>query len=76
MTAWLIRAGSKGEREDFALETGVAGTGFSEVGDLSMATSRDLVLELVNVAYPRRQREGCVELRRTAQCAAEPGSPR
>lgn len=50
--AWLIRAGRSGEREDFVLENGLAGGGFREVGDLSAASSRDDVCELVRKAYP------------------------
>jgi restriction system protein len=52
MTAWLMRAGSGGEREAFALEHNRAGTGFDDVGDLSNATSRELVVKAVAEAYP------------------------
>lgn len=51
-TAWMIRAGRHGEREDFALEHGLLGTGFGEVPDLTPATDRDRVKQLVRSAYP------------------------
>lgn len=51
-TAWLIRAGSHGEREDFVLENGIAGVGFEDVPDLTAATDRDHVKTIVRDAYP------------------------
>lgn len=32
MTAWMVRAGSAGEREQWAIETGCTGAGFGDVG--------------------------------------------
>lgn len=54
MTAWLVRGGRAGEREGWALESGVSGGGFREVGDLSDCTSREEVQHAVQVAYPDR----------------------
>lgn len=51
-TAWMIRAGRHGEREEFALETGLLGTGFGEVPDLTQTTEREQVKRLVRDAYP------------------------
>ncbi|MGI5191123.1 restriction endonuclease [Promicromonospora sp. CA-289599] len=50
--AWLIRAGRAGEREQWALSTGVSGGGFHEVADLSAAASREAVLQAVRTAFP------------------------
>lgn len=38
--AWLIRAGRVGERDQFALDAGLAAGGFDEVADLSSVGSR------------------------------------
>lgn len=50
--AWMIRAGKSGERDDFALERGLAGGGFHEVPDLTEAPSRDQVREIVHNSFP------------------------
>ena len=39
-TAWLIRAGRRGEREEFALEAGVSGGGWDGLPDLTAVPSR------------------------------------
>ena len=39
-TAWLIRAGRRGEREEFALEIGVSGGGWDGLPDLTEVPSR------------------------------------
>lgn len=49
--AWLIRAGRSGEREQWAMTTGVSGGGFGEVADLSSAATRAAELELVAAAH-------------------------
>ena len=54
MTAWLVRGGRAGEREAWALETGVSGGGFREVGDLSECSSREEVQSVVRAGYPDR----------------------
>ncbi len=51
MTAWVIRAGRHGEREQWCLENGAAGGGWEEVGDLS-GLSREQVRARVDAAYP------------------------
>ena len=51
--AWLIRAGRAGERDQFALDSGLASGGFDEVADMSSATTREMVGSLVKAAYPR-----------------------
>lgn len=52
MTAWLIRAGSLGEREQWALESGFSGAGFGDVPSLADATSRETVMEKVEEGIP------------------------
>jgi len=52
MTAWIVRAGKMGEREDWALAEHVAGGGFHELDDLSKADSKDKVKAAVRQAYP------------------------
>ncbi|GAB3556193.1 restriction endonuclease [Spelaeicoccus albus] len=47
----MIRAGSAGEREDWALETGCSGAGFGEVAPLYDADRRDDVVDAVNAVY-------------------------
>lgn len=49
---WIVRAGRHGERENWALDNQVAGGGFREVADLSKATARDAVADLVRVGFP------------------------
>jgi restriction system protein len=51
MTAWMVRAGRSGEREQWALDRNVTGAGFGEVADLTQATTRQDVQEPVAAAY-------------------------
>lgn len=50
--AWVIRAGRYGERDQWALDNGVSGGGWKEVGDLTAATTRDAVADIVAAAFP------------------------
>jgi restriction system protein len=50
--AWVVRAGNRGQAEDFNLERGRATIGWAEIGDLSGCSSREGVRELVDHAYP------------------------
>ena len=52
MTAWLIRGGRHGERENFALENKVAVVGWDELPDLSGLNSREELSELLDEKYP------------------------
>jgi restriction system protein len=52
MTAWLVRAGGNGEREEFVIANGCAGTGFDEVADLTAARDRSSTTAAVGAAYP------------------------
>ena len=51
-TAWMIRAGRRGENEDAVLEKGLAGVRFGEAPDLTEAASRDAVKQLIHAADP------------------------
>lgn len=52
MTAWLIRAGRSGERDEWSLEKGLSGGGFREVGDLTGCQSRADVIAAVETGFP------------------------
>ncbi|MGW9634677.1 hypothetical protein [Nocardiopsis alba] len=49
--AWLVRVGRNGEREVWALENGLVGGGFKEMGDLTAADSRARMVEMVEQEY-------------------------
>lgn len=51
MTAWIVRGGKFGEREQSAIQSGVAGVGFHEVPDMTTATSREDVRALIEAAF-------------------------
>jgi len=51
---WLIRLGKYGENEMAALDTGDCVTGWT-LDDLSNATDRDAIYEIVETAYPDRK---------------------
>lgn len=52
MTAWVIRAGKHGEREQWCLDNGAAGGGWGEVGDLSDCQSRADVRKMLDAVLP------------------------
>lgn len=52
MTAWIIRAGRHGEREQWALDNGLAGVGFHEVPDLTPSDTKDKVRAMIDAAFP------------------------
>ncbi len=51
MTLWLVRAGSRGENEDYALENDRIVIGWEDLGDLSGVDSRENIDELVREQY-------------------------
>lgn len=51
MTAWIVRAGLVGERDNWALQGGQAGGGFHEIEDLAGAKDRAAMKALVSAAY-------------------------
>lgn len=52
MNAWIVRAGVVGERDNWALTEGLAGGGFSEIPDLTSATTREKVQSVVAAHIP------------------------
>lgn len=57
MAVWLVRAGSRGEREDLALEKNIAVIGWDELGDLSDIETREALLARLEAAYPDAKRK-------------------
>ena len=51
-TAWLIRAGGRGEHVESFIESEMAAVGFGQLGDLSEVSSRDEMVELVKEDWP------------------------
>ncbi len=52
MTAWVVRAGVAGERDDWALTRGLAGGGFQEFDDLTALNTREQVAAMAQLAFP------------------------
>lgn len=55
-SAWVIRAGREGEAEELALAESCAVTGWSEVGELSAAMTRDDLKAAIETAYDDHSR--------------------
>ncbi|MCY4621865.1 MAG: restriction endonuclease [bacterium] len=51
-TAWLIRAGRHGEHEDFNLDNGLAGLGWTDIPDLRGVANRDGLRKLIRDTNP------------------------
>lgn len=51
-SAWVIRAGRYGERDEWALTNGFSGGGWHEVPDLAACTKREDVAKTVEVTWP------------------------
>lgn len=52
MTLWLVRAGGRGEGEDFALANNIVGIGWPELGNLSEVRSLDGIKQRLNEQHP------------------------
>lgn len=52
MAVWLVRAGSRGEREDLVLEKNIILIGWDELGDLSNIDTREALLARLEASYP------------------------
>jgi len=52
MSLWLVRAGSRGEREEVALANNIVTIGWDELPDLSGIKTREELAELCNRFYP------------------------
>lgn len=55
MALWLVRAGKHGERENLALEKGLALPGWDELPDLSNIKTREELLDLLGKTYPEEK---------------------
>ncbi len=55
--AWLIRAGSKGEGEEYSLEHGLASLHYDNPPDLSGFSSRDELVDAMQRAHPHASRQ-------------------
>jgi len=51
-TAWLIRAGGRGEHAESFIKSEIAAVDFGHLGDLSEVSSRDEIVELVKEDWP------------------------
>jgi restriction system protein len=54
MSLWMVRGGRFGEQENLSFENGLACIGFHEVPDLSRATTKEEIFELVREAYKEK----------------------
>jgi restriction system protein len=50
--AWLVRTGSSGEHDDWALEHAVVFIGFDDIADVSGCTAREDVFQMYVHALP------------------------
>lgn len=57
MALWLVRAGSRGERESLALEEGLAVVGWGDLEDLSGIQDREALLEELERRYPGEKKK-------------------
>ncbi len=55
MAVWLVRAGRRGERQNWAIENGRAAIGWDDLGDLSQLQTKDAMLDRLREAYPDGQ---------------------
>jgi len=55
MAVWLVRAGERGEQQNWALDNGRAVVRWEPMGDLSHYATRDELLEGLREAYPEAQ---------------------
>ncbi|MFC4222306.1 restriction endonuclease [Lysinibacter cavernae] len=51
-SAWVIRSGKFGERDQWAISNGLSGAGFPEIPDLTGCTTREDVAEIVRTSFP------------------------
>lgn len=57
MALWLVRAGKRGEQEEFALNNRVAVIGWDDLPDLSQVQTREELYNLLEETYPEIQRK-------------------
>ena len=56
MTLWLVRAGSRGEQEQIALEKGIAVIGWNDIPDLSRFNDRKDLFQACEKVYPNAKK--------------------
>ena len=71
MTAWVVRGGSRGEREAEALDNGMLTIGFGLSGDLSGVSGRDAFIEVLRELRPERTADQVRNDGRQAWCFVE-----
>jgi len=52
MAIWLVRAGARGQQQDWALDKGQVVIGWNQMGDLSKFNTREEMLDGLRKAYP------------------------
>jgi len=52
MAVWLVRAGRRGERQNWAIDNGRAAIGWDELGNLSQWQTEEAMLDCMREAYP------------------------
>ena len=60
MALWLVRAGKRGEQEEFALNNRVAVIGWDDLPDLSQVQTREELYNLLEETYPEIQRKAII----------------
>jgi restriction system protein len=55
MAIWLVRAGARGQQQEWALDKGQAVIGWSQMGDLSKFNMREEMIDGLRKAYPDAQ---------------------
>ncbi len=63
MAIWLVRAGARGQRQEWALDKGQAVIGWNEMGDLSKFNTREDMLDGLRKAYPEVKLAGLYNYR-------------
>tara|TARA_R110000868_G_scaffold34169_8_gene123552 strand:+ start:718 stop:1743 length:1026 start_codon:yes stop_codon:yes gene_type:complete len=51
MAFWVVRAGKHGENESYALDNNLVAIGWEDLGDISLAPSREAIDELMQATY-------------------------
>lgn len=57
MALWLVRAGKRGEQEEFALNNRVAVIGWDDLPDLSQVQTREELYKRLEETYPEVKRK-------------------
>lgn len=52
MTFWVVRAGKRGENEDYVVDNAIVGLGWKAVGDLTNIKDREALQKYIEKTYP------------------------